>query len=122
MSLGLKSGTNQFHGSAYYFNRNEALGAKSPFSDTKQKVRNYNWGFSVGGPFVKDKLFGFITFEKQRFSIGLSGLNTEPSTAWQSMATDLISANEQSVSPVSADMLLALLYPASRAHRRRGCK
>ena len=30
VTLGLKSGTNQFHGSAYYFNRNEALGAKSP--------------------------------------------------------------------------------------------
>jgi Carboxypeptidase regulatory-like domain len=112
VSLGLKSGTNTFHGSAYYFNRNEALGAKSPFSDTKQKVRNYNWGFSVGGPVIKDHLFGFITFEKQRFAIGLSGLNTEPSTAWQSMAADLISANEQSVSPVST-ALLTLLYPSS---------
>ncbi len=64
VTLGLKSGTNQVHGTAYYFNRNEALGAKSPFSDTKQEVRNYNWGFSVGAPIVKDKLFGFLTFEK----------------------------------------------------------
>src|SRR4030081_2571316 len=38
VSLGLKSGTNQLHGTAYYFNRNEALGAKSPFTTTKEAV------------------------------------------------------------------------------------
>ena len=37
-------------GHAYYFNRNELFGAASPFSPTKQKVRHYNAGFSVGGP------------------------------------------------------------------------
>ena len=111
VSLGLKSGTNQLHGSAYYFNRNEALGAKSPFSATKQKVRNYNWGFSAGGPFLKDKLFGFITFEKQRFVIGIPEQSTEPSTAWQGLATDLLSANEAPVNPVSTALLTAL-YPS----------
>jgi hypothetical protein len=111
VSLGLKSGTNQLHGSAYYFNRNEALGAKSPFSATKQKVRNYNWGFSAGGPFLKDKLFGFISFEKQRFAIGLSGLNTEPSSAWQTLATKVISDSDESVNSVST-ALLTLLYPS----------
>src|SRR6202789_1094839 len=70
VNIVLKSGSNDFHGSVYYFNRSEAFGAKSPFSDTKQKVRNYNTGFSVGGPALKDKLFGFLTFEHQRFVIG----------------------------------------------------
>jgi len=111
VTLGLKSGTNQLHGSLYYFNRNEALGAKSPFTDTKQKVRNYNWGVSAGGPIIKDKLFAFITFEKQRFAIGLSGLNTEPSTAWQAKAQLLIDDAEETVSPVST-ALLTLLYPS----------
>lgn len=86
INLTLKSGTNQLHGTAYYFNRNEAFGAKSPFSDTKQKIRNYNTGFSVGGPFIKDRLFGFLTFEHQRFVIGESGSTTEPSVGWQSQA------------------------------------
>ena len=115
VSLGLKSGTNQLHGTAYYFNRNEALGAKSPFTSTKEEVRNYNYGFSLGGPFIRDKLFGFITFEHQRFTIGVPEQSTEPSTAWQALATNVIAANNTeahptSVSPVST-ALLTTLYP-----------
>ena len=116
VSLGLKSGTNQLHGTAYYFNRNEALGAKSPFTATKEEVRNYNYGFSLGGPFIRDKLFGFITYEHQRFTIGVPEQSTEPSTAWQSLATNLIAANNTathsvSVNPVST-ALLTTLYPS----------
>ena len=112
VSLGLKSGTNGVHGTAYYFNRNEALGAKSPFTATKEEVRNYNYGFSVGGPFIKDKLFGFITFEHQRFVIGVPEQSTEPSTAWQALATNLITANGGAVNPVST-ALLTTLYPTT---------
>jgi hypothetical protein len=67
VNLSLKAGTNQWHGTAYYFNRNEALGATNPFSiaagEPKQVVRNYNYGFSLGGPAIKNKLFGFVTYE-----------------------------------------------------------
>jgi len=111
VTLGLKSGTNQLHGSAYYYNRNEALGAKSPFTSTKEKVRNYNWGFQAGGPFIKDKLFGIVTFEKQRFVIGVPTKATEPTTEWQTYATSVISANKGSINPVST-ALLNTLWPA----------
>lgn len=116
VSLGLKSGTNKLHGTAYYFNRNEALGAKSPFTETKEKVRNYNWGFSAGGPFIRDKLFGFLTFEKQRFEIGVPEQSTEPTAAWQALATSLIAANNTPAHPVSVNpvstALITTLYPA----------
>ena len=112
VSLGLKSGTNQLHGTAYYFNRNEALGAKSPFTATKEEVRNYNYGFSVGGPFIKDKLFGFVTYEHQRFTIGVPEQSTEPSAAWQTLATNLITANGGTVNPVST-ALLSTLYSST---------
>ena len=121
VTLGLKSGTNQLHGSAYYFNRNEALGAQSPFTPTKEKVRNYNWGFQAGGPFIRDKLFGIVTFEKQRFVIGVPTQATEPTTEWQKYATSVIQANEGSVNPVSTALLstlwpsYALASPASEA-------
>ena len=94
INLTLKSGTNSLHGTVYYFNRNEAFGAKSAFSTTKQKVRNYNTGFSVGGPFLKDKLFGFVTFEHQRFVIGQSGNSTQPSVGYQSQALALLAAHK----------------------------
>src|ERR1700681_484690 len=50
-----KSGTNQIHGSAYYFNRNEFFSANSPFANgaRKGKLRNQNYGASFGGPVLK---------------------------------------------------------------------
>ncbi len=108
VSLGLKSGTNKLHGSAYYYNRNEFFGAKSPFTATKEKVRNYNWGVSLGGPFVKDRLFGFMNFEKQRFVIGVPAQGTAPSGAWQAAATTLLTQYGKTVNPVSAALLTAL--------------
>ena len=63
VELVTKSGTRDFHGSAYYYNRNEFYGASSPFfipSSTVPKsppLRNQNWGGSVGGPIFKDKTF-----------------------------------------------------------------
>ncbi len=113
VNLTLRSGTNQIHGTAYYFNRNELFGAKSPFSPTKQKVRNYNTGFSVGGPFLKDKLFGFLTYEQQRFVIGESGSATEPSQGYINDATavDIAAGVPQSQINFMTGVLKAL-YPA----------
>ena len=108
LNLTLRAGTNHLHGTVYYFNRNELFGAKSPFSDTKQKVRNYNTGFSVGGPFFKDKLFGFLTFEHQRFVIGQSGTATEPSVGWQNQAKAILAANAIPVNPVMQSVLDSL--------------
>lgn len=110
-TLGLKSGTNTLHGSAYYFNRNELFGVKNPFVESKQKVRNYNDGFSVGGPVRKDKLFYFINYEQQRFVIGSSKQVTEPTTVWQKYATDVITSNGGSVSSISTG-LIKLLWPS----------
>jgi TonB dependent receptor len=90
VDLALKSGGNDFHGTAYYFVRNEAFAAASPFSDTKRENRNHQYGFSVGGPFMRERLFFFTTFEKQRFTIGLPGLGTEPSLAYQAAALDVL--------------------------------
>src|SRR5215470_11192136 len=61
INLALKSGSNAFHGSAYYYNRNEFYGAASPFFiatpqiPKSPKLRNLNYGGSVGGPIKKDK-------------------------------------------------------------------
>jgi hypothetical protein len=108
INLTLRSGANQIHGTLYYFNRNEAYGAKSPFSPTKQEVRNYNTGFSVGGPFIKDKLFGFLTFEHQRFVIGESGVATEPSVGWQAQAKALLTQYNVPTSAVMQSVLNTL--------------
>jgi outer membrane receptor protein involved in Fe transport len=113
VNLSLKAGTNQIHGTAYYYNRNEALGAMNPFTaPVKQEVRNYNWGFSAGGPILKDKLFWFTTFEKQRFTIGVPDQATEPSQPWQAQAVAALAKFGVPVNPVSTAML-STLWPAA---------
>src|SRR6266446_8294246 len=110
----LKSGITQLHGSAYYFNRNTSFGAASPFFNpstfpagvphSKPPLRNENYGFSLGGPIIKDKTFWFLSFEKQKYTIGLSGLNTEPSQAYQTDALALLNGAGIPESTISAQM------------------
>lgn len=112
VDLALKSGGNTIHGTVYDYHRNEAFAAASPFADSKRVNRNYNYGFSFGGPVLKDRLFYFLTFEKQRFTIGLPGKATEPSAAYQALATTTMANHGvTSVNPVSA-ALLANLWPS----------
>src|SRR5205809_87916 len=67
-----KSGTNDFHGSAYYFGRNDLLDAKDPVLNAidpkskKNTIRRNDFGFSLGGPIKKDKLFFFVSEEWNR--------------------------------------------------------
>ena len=102
----LKSGTNDLHGSAYYYNRNEAFADPSPFfvpgPGTKApRQRNENYGFSVGGPIIKNKTFAFLSYEKNDFVFGLSGIATEPSDAWVNQALAVLAAHHVTESPAS---------------------
>src|SRR5882762_9357157 len=88
-----RSGGSDYHGTVYYYNRNEFYAAHTPFLPTGTKpppLRNENYGASVGGPILKNKLFFFANYEKQDFIIGLSGVATEPSDAWVTLAKDLL--------------------------------
>jgi hypothetical protein len=126
VNLVLKSGTNSLHGSAYYYNRNEALAASPVFaangSNTpqKSKLRDQQYGFSVGGPIIKNKTFFFFSFEHQSFDIGNPTLVTEPSQDYQTEALAVL-ANAGGaygnyapvpVNPVSQNLLSAL-WPAT---------
>lgn len=71
-----KSGSNEFHGTVYGFTRNEDLtGDKVDGDDVLQpKLEQNQFGFSLGGPIVKNKLFFFANFEKdQRTDLGTNG-------------------------------------------------
>ena len=64
-----KSGTNNFHGSAYFYMRNQSLMGKS-VDGLKTKIgsifHEYQYGASLGGPIIKNKAFFFINFEQTR--------------------------------------------------------
>jgi hypothetical protein len=73
INVGIKSGTNSFHGSTYYFNRNAALDARNWFNPGPNPVAALNlhqFGASVGGPIIKDKLFIFANYEGVRDVVG----------------------------------------------------
>src|SRR5262245_60423699 len=78
-NIGLKSGTNTIHGTAYGFFRRDALDARNYFNkDTQPKVNtNLNqFGATFGGPIKKDKLFFFGGYEQQRLNVGDSSAAT----------------------------------------------
>jgi hypothetical protein len=113
VNIVLKSGTNTLHGSLYYDNRNEALAARSPIQvagSPKQVIRNNQFGFSVGGPVIKNKTFFFVVGESQLANANNSLLDTSPSDAYVTSAKSVLARNNVTVNPVSLNLLN--FYPA----------
>jgi hypothetical protein len=84
INVGLKSGTNKLHGTAFAFGRDGALDARnyfnaSPAAKTDRTLEQF--GGSVGGPIIKDKAFFFGAYEGQRYDVGNSYSVTTPSMA-----------------------------------------
>ena len=65
-SMVTRSGTNQFHGSAYEFLRNNFFDARNFFNPVNPPYRRNQFGGSVGGPVIKDRLFFFVNYEGMR--------------------------------------------------------
>lgn len=77
-----KSGGNRFHGTLFEYFRNDRLDARN-FFDAGQKspLRLNQFGANLGGPFLRDRLFFFGSFESLRQRAGLNVLETVPSAA-----------------------------------------
>lgn len=82
-----KSGGNQWHGDAFYQNRNRELSMENPIFNRKPSETLQQWGGSAGGPLKRDKLFLFAAYEQQKadtprqvFFGQLSGLASTPAT------------------------------------------
>ena len=101
-----KSGTNEFHGSAFYYQRNNKWGARNPLA-TKSELINgvftpvgykprdvrHQFGGTIGGPIVKDKAFFFFSYDQQHrdfpgLSIFSSGSFLNLSAANRTLLTD----------------------------------
>jgi hypothetical protein len=77
-----RSGTNNFHGSAYEFLRNSALDARNYFDGPLiAPFRRNQFGGTVGGPIVHDKTFFFFNYEGLRQALGVSQVDRVPSAA-----------------------------------------
>ena len=88
-----KSGTNQFHGQAFFFDRDNDLGgATNPYTllsvpngnggynsvPTKPTDWRKNWGFTLGGPLLRDKLYFIYTYDQERRNFPAIARPTDP--------------------------------------------
>ncbi|MEZ5353866.1 MAG: carboxypeptidase regulatory-like domain-containing protein [Bryobacteraceae bacterium] len=75
VSVQMKSGSNEWHGTAYYFGRNPALNARpNSTNPTPSNVRHNVWGLTSGNPIVRNKVFNYLAYEGQnlREPVGLN--------------------------------------------------
>lgn len=118
-----KSGTNEFHGGAFYYLRNNTLGATNPFTTRPVVVggvtvnerfkpvdKRHQFGGTIGGPIVKDNLFFFFTYDQQKRDFpgaavlsNQSFLNDLPATA--TCATTTVGINRPCLTSRSATLL-----------------
>src|SRR5437667_2924657 len=78
-----KSGTNQYHGSLFEFNRNGRLAAKNFFATglAKPPFNRNEFGASFGGPVIHNKLFFFAAYEGLRRVIAATNITAQPTAA-----------------------------------------
>jgi hypothetical protein len=109
-----RSGTNLFHGSAYWFLRDEGLDARNFFdSSTKPPFHRNQFGASGGGPILKSHTFFFADYEGIRQSKGVSAPNVVPSLAARAgnICSLCPSAQQVTVTPDPSILKYLPLYP-----------
>ncbi len=126
VTVGIKSGTNSFHGTAYAFGRDSAWDARDFFNvagTPKQPVELEQYGATVGGPIKKDKLFFFLGYEAESYSVGnlfqanvpedLPQSTPDPANSFPDAISDLI--NNHSIQPSALSLKLAGCTPSGGA-------
>ena len=108
-----KSGTNDIHGSAFHFLRNGALNARQFFAPEQDALKRNQYGGSVGGPIVKDKLFYFGTYQGTQLRNTPAGRISFVPTAAERNG-DFSSTPTQLIDPVTRQPLPNNQIPASR--------
>ncbi|HEY2457201.1 MAG TPA: TonB-dependent receptor, partial [Candidatus Acidoferrum sp.] len=103
VALVTKSGTNDFHGSVYEYNRNSYFSANDYFiktaqlaSDSPNKPPQLNrniFGASVGGPIRKNRLYFFLNYEGYRDAEAVSAVRTVPTAALRDGVLQYLCAN-----------------------------
>ncbi|HSM86726.1 MAG TPA: TonB-dependent receptor [Candidatus Limnocylindrales bacterium] len=81
VNLSTRAGTNNFHGSAFEFVRNEAFNARdffAPANQRKPEFRRNQFGATLGGPLARNRTFFFADYQGSRQAIGVTRISTVP--------------------------------------------
>ena len=94
ISMTTRAGTNQFHGSAFEYLRNEKLDANNWFSNSaglrRSPLRSNDFGASLGGPLWKDKTFFFASYEGLHLRQPFTLRDSVPSNAFRQQAPPIV--------------------------------
>src|SRR5262245_26919430 len=108
-----RSGSNEIHGSLFEFLRNGALNARNFFAPKQDTLKRNQFGGSVGGPIVKNKLFYFGTYQGTRIrSTALGSVAFVPTAAERE--GDFSALPRQLIDPVTKEPFLNNRIPSSR--------
>jgi outer membrane receptor protein involved in Fe transport len=111
-----KSGTNDLHGSGFFFARNAAFDARNVFDpyplSSLPEFHRYQYGVTIGGPIIKNKLFYFGGYQGQRQN---SFQTTSPSVPLpQFWSGDLSAMPQNAVDPLTGQPFLGNIIPSNR--------
>lgn len=83
VTIATKGGTNDYHGNAYIYYRSDRFSARDFFDQTghPDPLQRRQFGGSIGGHIIKDKLFFFTNYEGDRFNVGSQVTRIVPSAA-----------------------------------------
>jgi hypothetical protein len=119
INIGLKSGTNSLHGSAYAFGRDGSWDAQNFFQPGPPvqvpSLSFEQYGATAGGPILKDKLFWYVGYEAQLLNLGItSGVfqpadvsllgTSDPNPTLDSMVDACNAVGRANVTPLSATL------------------
>jgi hypothetical protein len=104
-----KSGTNDVHGSGFYFQRLEALTANTSDGKPLDGFHREQYGATIGGPIRKDKAFYFFAFEGIRENLDRANLSEQVGNTPCGIAAPTILANEASINSNEDCQRLALI-------------
>ncbi len=86
LNVNIKAGTNDLHGSVYEFLRNSAMDAKNYYDSPTSPIppfKQNQFGFSAGGPIIKNKTFIFGDYQGTRIRTSQTSLASVPASAWR---------------------------------------
>jgi len=110
-----KTGTNKVHGSVYEFFRNDIFDATDYFALTHTELRQNQYGASVGGPIIHNRLFFFADYEGFRNVRGITQTTSVPTLFEEQNIGNFSDVNKTSVPQASLDQIGVAyfkLYPA----------
>jgi hypothetical protein len=126
-----RSGTNHYHGDAFWFVRNNYINASNFFSATKDTLHQNQYGGTFGGPILKDKLFAFAGYQRsdskqsqasvQGFVPTAANLNGDFSTTDGPNCTSS-GKFVQLVDPLTGAKLVNNIYPTKPTYNAQSLK